>query len=176
MLRILSELLNMAQVETGKIQLVISEVDAKSIMDQAIRTVSGTVKEKNISFEKSYPVPVIKVRADIEKTSWVLSNFLSNAIKYSPEASTISVRISQLQDQVEFAVTDQGPGIPAEYQSKVFERFFKVPGSKEGGTGLGLAISKEFIEAQGGQIWTKSELGSGSTFGFTLPGVNGITV
>jgi signal transduction histidine kinase len=174
MLRILSELLNMAQVETGKIQLIISEVDAKSIMDQAIRAVSNTVKEKNISFEKSYPVPAIKVRADIEKTSWVLSNFLSNAIKYSPEASKISVRISALDDQIEFSVRDQGPGIPEEYQSKVFERFFKVPGSKEGGTGLGLAISKEFIEAQGGQIWTKSELGSGSTFGFTLPGVNGI--
>jgi signal transduction histidine kinase len=175
MLRILSELLNMAQVETGKIQLVISEVDAQSIMDQAIRTVSNTVKEKNISFEKTYHDPVLKVKADVEKTSWVLSNFLSNAIKYSPEASTISVKISPQDNQVEFSVTDRGPGIPAEYQSKVFERFFKVPGSKESGTGLGLAISKEFIEAQGGQIWTKSELGSGATFGFTLPGANGKT-
>jgi len=175
MLRILSELLNMAQVETGKIQLVISEVDAQSIMDQAIGTVSNSVKEKNISFEKTYPDPFLKVRADVEKTSWVLSNFLSNAIKYSPEASTIGVKISPQENQVEFSVTDHGPGIPAEYQSRVFERFFKVPGSKETGTGLGLAISKEFIEAQGGQIWTKSELGSGSTFGFTLPGVNGKT-
>jgi signal transduction histidine kinase len=175
MLRILSELLNMAQVETGKIQLDISEVDAQSIMDQAIISVSSTIKEKNISFEKTYPDPVLKVKADVEKTSWVLSNFLSNAIKYSPEESKISVKISKLDNQVEFAVTDQGPGIPSEYQSKVFERFFKVPGSKEGGTGLGLAISKEFIEAQGGQIWTKSNLGSGSTFGFTLPGVNGKT-
>ena len=173
MLRILSELLNMAQVETGKIQLDISEVDAQSIMDHAIRTVSNTLKEKNINFERAYPVPGIKVKADVEKTSWVLSNFLSNAIKYSPEAGTISVKISDLQNQIEFSVTDQGPGIPAEYQAKVFERFFKVPGSKEGGTGLGLAISKEFIEAQGGQIWTKSELGSGSTFGFSLPSANG---
>lgn len=173
MLRILSELLNMAQVETGKIQLVISEVDAQSIMDQAIRMVSNTIKEKNISFEKTYPNPVLMVKADVEKTGWVLSNFLSNAIKYSPVTSTISVKISKQNNQVEFSVTDHGPGIPAEFQSKVFERFFKVPGSKEGGTGLGLAISKEFIEAQGGQIWTKSDLGSGSTFSFSLPGVDG---
>ncbi|MGZ8518234.1 MAG: ATP-binding protein, partial [Chitinophagaceae bacterium] len=59
-----------------------------------------------------------------------------------------------------------------EYLSKVFDRFFKVPGSKAGGTGLGLAISKEFIEAEGGQIWVKSEIGSGSTFGFNLPMLN----
>jgi signal transduction histidine kinase len=173
MLRILSELLNMAQVEAGKIQLVISEVDAASIMEQVIRTFSNSVKEKNISFEKRFLDPAIKVKADVEKTSWVLGNFLSNAIKYSPESSKIIIRISKLDKEVEFSVTDQGPGIPSEFQSKVFERFFKVPGSKENGTGLGLAISKEFIEAQGGQIWTKNNAGSGSTFGFSLPAANG---
>ena len=98
-----------------------------------------------------------------------LNNFLTNAIKYSNEASTIIVSVRNAENSIEFSITDQGPGIPSEYLARVFERFFKVPGSKAGGTGLGLAISKEFIEAEGGQIWVRSEIGSGSTFGFNLP-------
>lgn len=99
----------------------------------------------------------------------MINNFLTNAIKYSSDSSTILVGVKQSGNDIEFSVTDQGPGIPSEYLSKVFERFFKVPGSKARGTGLGLAISKEFIEAQLGEIWVKSEIGTGSTFGFNLP-------
>jgi NtrC-family two-component system sensor histidine kinase KinB len=169
MLRILSELLNMAQVETGKIQLDISEVNAEAIMNNAIKSAMNTAKEKNITILKNYQGGHVKVKADAEKTGWVLNNFLTNAIKYSPADSTINVNITRSEKGMEFSVVDQGQGIPSEYLSKVFERFFKVPGSKVGGTGLGLAISKEFIEAQGGKIWVKSEIGSGSTFGFYLP-------
>jgi NtrC-family two-component system sensor histidine kinase KinB len=169
MLRILSELLNMAQVEAGKIQLDISGVDPEVIMNSAVNSVMNTAKEKNIAILKNYQDVHVKVKADAEKTGWVLNNFLTNAIKYSSEESTINVNIKRSGKEIEFSVADRGQGIPAEYLTKVFERFFKVPGSKVRGTGLGLAISKEFIEAQGGQIWVKSEIGSGSTFGFTLP-------
>jgi NtrC-family two-component system sensor histidine kinase KinB len=169
MLRILSELLNMAQVEAGKIQLDVSEVSPEVIMNNAVNSVMNTAKEKNITILKNYQDVHIKVRADSEKTSWVLNNFLTNAVKHSSEESTISVTIKRSGKEIEFSVTDQGQGIPSEHLSKVFDRFFKVPGSKVGGTGLGLAISKEFIEAQGGQIWVKSEIGSGSSFGFNLP-------
>lgn len=169
MLRILSELLNMSQVEAGKIQLNIADVRPGSIADTAITTVSNTAREKNISFQKKYEDRTDTVKADAEKTGWVLNNFLTNAIKHSPEGSIITVSIKRSGNEMEVAVSDQGPGISSEYSSKVFERFFKVPGSKSGGTGLGLAISKEFIEAQGGEIWLKSEIGSGSTFGFNLP-------
>ena len=109
------------------------------------------------------------VKADAEKTGWVLNNFLSNAIKYSFSDSTIEVGIHKTDGEIEFSVADHGPGIQKEYLPKIFDRFFKVPGSTARGTGLGLAICKEFIEAQGGRVWVTSEIGKGSDFGFALP-------
>jgi signal transduction histidine kinase len=169
MLRILSELLNMSQVEAGKIQLEIKPVNPVGIADNAIKAVATTAKEKNIQFQKNYSKEIPTVKADEEKTGWVLNNFLTNAIKYSSENSSISVNVKTSDGIIQFSVIDNGPGISEEYLPKVFDRFFKVPGSKKTGTGLGLAISKEFIEAQGGKIWVKSKLGEGSEFGFDLP-------
>jgi signal transduction histidine kinase len=169
MLRILSELLNMSQVEAGKIQLEIRSVKPASIANNAINTVSTAAKEKEIHFERHYDEELPSVRADAEKTGWVLNNFLSNAIKYSSAGSKISVGIKLVDDSIQFSVKDQGTGIPDEYLPKIFERFFKVPGASKTGTGLGLAISKEFIEAEGGKIWVKSTQGEGSEFGFDLP-------
>jgi len=169
MLRILSELLNMSQVEAGKIQLDIKPVNPVFIADTAIETVSSAAKEKNISFKKDYTNEIPRVKADAEKTGWVLNNFLTNAIKYSSRNGSIIVSVKLNEGLVQFSVLDKGPGIPEEYLPKVFDRFFKVPDSKTSGTGLGLAISKEFIEAQGGKIWAKSKLGEGSEFGFDLP-------
>jgi len=169
MLRILSELLNMSQVEAGKIQLEIKPVKPASIVNNAINTVSTAAKEKEIHFERHYDEELPAVRADAEKTGWVLNNFLSNAIKYSSPGSKISVNIKLVDGSLQFSVKDEGTGIPEEYLPKIFERFFKVPGSNKTGTGLGLAISKEFIEAEGGKIWVKSKAGEGSEFGFDLP-------
>jgi two-component system, NtrC family, sensor histidine kinase KinB len=168
MLRILSELLNIAQVEAGKIQMNIAEVNPVTIADNAIAAVLTIAREKNVRIQKNYEDHIGLIKADAEKTGWVLNNFLTNALKYSPGGTAIDVAVKRTTDGIEFSVRDQGPGIDAQYLSKVFERFFKVPGSK-GGTGLGLAISKEFIEAENGKIWVKSEMGSGSTFGFYLP-------
>lgn len=105
----------------------------------------------------------------MEKTSWVLINLLTNAIKYSPESSSIELMVNLNENKIEFAVQDHGKGIDEKYQPKLFDRYFKVPGTQERtGTGLGLAISKEFIEAQGGSIGVKSEIGAGSRFSFLL--------
>lgn len=108
------------------------------------------------------------VKADKEKTSWVLINFLTNAITYSSENSKIIVALKQKNNQIIFQVIDTGKGIDSHYKNKIFEKYFQIPGSHKSGTGLGLAISKEFIEAQNGTIGIESELGLGSTFSIHL--------
>ena len=107
-------------------------------------------------------------KADSEKTAWVLINFLTNAITYSSENSCITVQLKKESNNVVFEVIDTGKGIDSRYKTKVFDKYFQVPGSHKSGTGLGLAISKEFIEAQKGIIGVDSELGLGSTFYFKL--------
>jgi NtrC-family two-component system sensor histidine kinase KinB len=169
MLKILSELLNMSQVEAGKIQLEVTETTPEAIMDAAVDAVLNTAREKRIIIKKNYEEDLGNVKADADKTTWVLNNFLINAIKYSSEEESIVVNIKKLANEIQFSVADHGPGIEKDYVSKIFDRFFKVPGAKSAGTGLGLAISKEFIEAQGGYVWVKSGIGEGSTFGFNLP-------
>jgi signal transduction histidine kinase len=96
-------------------------------------------------------------------------NFLTNAIKYSPEGGVIDVRVKKDKEIIRFSVTDHGRGIEEQYVAQLFDKYFQVPGTTEkSGTGLGLAISKEFIEAQGGKIWVESKYGEGSIFGFNI--------
>ena len=108
------------------------------------------------------------VQADNEKTSWVLTNLITNAISYSHEHSVVYLSILASNGKIKFEVKDTGKGIDPKYKTKIFDRYFRIPGSKKEGTGLGLAICKEFIEAQGGQISVESEIGSGSIFSVTL--------
>ena len=169
LLKITSELLNMSQVETGNIQLKLQPVKASDIIQQAVEAVQFKAQQKKITVKTSAAEKLPLVYADIEKTSWVLINFLTNAIKYSPESSTIELGVNQVGNKIEFIVQDRGRGIDEKYLPKIFDRYFKVPGTLEReGTGLGLAISKEFIEAQGGSIMVNSEVGMGSRFSFLL--------
>jgi len=169
MLKILSELLNMSQVETGKIQLNIQKVNPGQIIEDAMQAVAANAKEKDIIIINTSGKDLPIITADADKTTWVLNNFLTNAIKYSFNNSSIEIKASQQNGYVIFSVKDSGPGIDKEYQPRLFEKYFQVPGSKEKGTGLGLAISKEFVEAQNGKIWVESEIGQGATFCFQLP-------
>ena len=169
LLKITGELLNMSQVETGNIQLKLQPADPATIVDQAIQAVAFQAQQKNIQIHASIGEHLPMINADVEKTSWVLINFLTNAIKFSPEQSGVEVTTYFCKDKVEFLVKDHGRGIDEKYLPRIFERYFKVPGTQDrNGTGLGLSISKEFIEAQGGSIWVNSRLGEGSQFGFAL--------
>lgn len=169
MLKILSELLNMSQVEAGRIQLNINKVNPKEIVENAIKAVSGNAKEKDIVIKNTSESNLPAIEADADKTTWVLNNFLTNAIKYSFNNSSIEVKAIQQNGNVVFSVKDYGPGINKEHMPRLFERYFQIPGSKEEGTGLGLSISKEFVEAQQGKIWVESEIGKGSVSNFQLP-------
>jgi len=170
LLKITSELLNISQVETGHIQLKIEPVSPDIIIDNATNTISALAQQKNITIRIHKNTNSHKVMTDPEKTAWVLTNFLTNAVKYSPEDAEIELATILKDDSIEFSVADHGRGIEEKYLSRIFDRYFKVPGTPEKvGTGLGLSISREFIEAQGGKIWVDSRLGEGSRFGFSLP-------
>ena len=168
LLKITGELLNITQVESGSIQLNMKESSINKIIEYAVEANKSSAEQKHIHFKIDVEKGLLTVLADNEKTAWVLNNLLSNAIRYSYENSNIKITVRKVEDKIQFSVTDTGQGIAPQYLSKIFDRYFRVPGSKKEGTGLGLSISKEFIEAQGGEITVKSEYGAGSTFGFLL--------
>ncbi len=169
LLKITGELLNITQVESGSIQLDIKHSDIKTIIEDTVNANRSSAEQKNIRINIRQDAELYGITADSEKTSWVLNNLLSNAIRYSYENSEIDISITKEGNKIKFSVQDFGKGIEEQYQDKIFDRYFKIPGSGKEGTGLGLSISKHFIEAQGGSISVKSELGSGSTFSFELP-------
>jgi PAS domain S-box-containing protein len=169
LLNITGELLNMTQLETGQIQLKLLPTESKQIVDQALQAVQMQANQRHITFELEMDPNIPFIQSDVEKSTWVLINFLTNAVKYSPESNVVHVAVHKKNGSVQFTVQDHGQGIDERYLPKIFDRYFKVPGKHErNGSGLGLAISKEFIEAQEGAIWVRSEIGTGSTFGFSL--------
>jgi NtrC-family two-component system sensor histidine kinase KinB len=168
MLKITGELLNMTQVESGNIQINVMPANLKDVVRYAINANKLQSEQKDVSIETSFPAELPNVMVDREKTAWVLTNLISNAIRYSYEHSKIYLDIVNSRNHIRVSVKDTGQGIAPEYKEKIFNRYFRVPGSRTEGTGLGLAISKEFIEAQGGRITVDSDLGSGSIFTITL--------
>jgi NtrC-family two-component system sensor histidine kinase KinB len=171
LLKITSELLELSQVETGNIQLNFVPVNPAKIIDYAIASVNFQAEQKGVKLEvvKDENIPMVNV--DVEKTAWVLVNFLSNALRYSAEKSKVIISVHSNDGAVVFSVKDSGKGIDEQYQKRLFDRYFQVPtdGQNKSGSGLGLAISKDFIEAQNGRIWVESAIGEGSTFSFSLP-------
>jgi signal transduction histidine kinase len=172
LLKITSELINLAQVETGNIQFNLQSTPITAIVEDALDAVQIQAQQKNISVKTTIAADTLRIHADKEKTTWVMINLLTNAIKYSFESSAIEISAGSKNGHVEVLVRDHGRGIDEKYLARVFDRYFKVPGSQERSrTGLGLAISKEFIEAQGGKIWVQSQIGAGSEFGFSFDAI-----
>ena len=171
LLKITGELLNMTQAESGTIQMNIVPFDAKEIIEYATNATRSAADLKQIDLNIEVAESLPKILADSEKTSWVLTNLISNAILYSYDNSSINIKAELENNRVKFSVTDTGQGVSPQYVSKIFDRYFRIPGTKKEGTGLGLSISKEFVEAQGGEISVISDFGAGSTFSFTLNAV-----
>jgi signal transduction histidine kinase len=168
--KITGELLDISQVETGNIRLTIEEVDPIDIIKFSEDALKPHLRDKNIELVNELSKDIPKVKADLEKTVWVMTNLLVNAARYSPVNSKICIGVHPSFKEVQFTVEDSGPGIDPKNKEKIFQRFVQVDATKQReGVGLGLAISKEFIQEQGGKIWVESELGIGSKFVFTLP-------
>ncbi|MDM1369583.1 HAMP domain-containing protein [Myroides marinus] len=164
LLKITSELLNLTQIESGKIMMNMKPVEVKQIVQYAVEANHIQAEQKAIKIEVALPENLQTINVDLEKTTWVLTNLIANAINYSHDSSVVEVCVGQDEKGTTIRVKDEGMGIPPEYLSKVFDRYFRVPGTHREGTGLGLAISKEIIEAQGGTVNVLSEYGVGSEF------------
>lgn len=167
LLSITGELLNMTQVESGKLQLKPKITRPIELIDYAIKANQVQANKFGIHVEVDYPKDnkISKLFVDSEKIAWVLTNLLSNAIRYSPENSRVIVGARQPDEKhVELYVRDFGKGIDPRYHESIFEHYFRVPGTKVQGSGLGLAISRDFMEAHHGTLTVQSEIGKGSTF------------
>ena len=164
--------LDVALIESGKFSFRTRTFEiasaVRSVVDDALRSYPG--REIHLRIEDDLGQAI----ADIERTSQVLTNLISNAVKYSPDDAPVTVEVQRDEGGVLISVTDRGDGIPAEQQTNLFRKLSRLEGSKERvkGTGLGLYISKALIEGMGGRIWCESIVGQGSTFRFTLPALS----
>ena len=166
---IVDDLLDLARIQAGKVEVQPAAISAKSLVEGALANRSAAASAAKIQLAAEVGEPVLPVLADAERIALVLDNLIGNAVRHSAPGSTVVVRAQPQQDSVRFEVEDHGEGIPAEYRSRIFEKFFRVPGTKGEGIGLGLYLAREIVLAHGGDMGVESEPGKGSRFWFTLP-------
>lgn len=163
------ELLDLSKLETRSIQLEYENVPVSMVFSTIQRIFFSQLEIKQVELTQLMPPSIREIEIDINKITWVLSNLVSNALRYVPEGGKILLEAHEADSNIQITVRDNGPGIPVEYQSKIFEKFVQMPDSRTSGSGLGLAICKEIIRAHGGTIWVDSQLGLGSAFSFLIP-------
>jgi signal transduction histidine kinase len=167
--RLISDLLDVSRIEAGKLTVEKAPIALEKVIAEVRDAHLPLAGEKSqqlaIKVQPSLPL----VPGDHERIVQVLSNLVSNAIKFTPAGGTISIQVQQGRGEIQVRVSDTGPGIASEDLSKVFDRFWQVKETAHKGAGLGLAIAKGLVEAHGGRMWVESESGKGSVFTFTLP-------
>lgn len=169
LMEITGELIKMTQSEAGRLQLMPKITKPIELIEYAIKANKVQADKFNIQIEVDYPEDKIgKLFVDSEKIAWVLTNLLSNAIRYSSENGRVVIGASQHDDIIELYVRDFGKGIDPRYHQSIFDRYFRVPGTKVQGSGLGLSMSKDFVEVHGGTLSVESEAGKGSRFSIKL--------
>ncbi len=174
---LINELLDLAKIESGKVEWNMQQVAPAEIIDRATKSTQALFEQKpNLKLVKKLPEGLPKILADKDRLIQVLINLLSNGYKFTDKGSvTIATELINDSSDLIISVTDTGPGIPTNYLDKVFEKFKQVEDNQTGkpkGTGLGLPICKEIVEHHGGKIWVESEVGKGSTFSFSVPILN----
>ena len=170
-----SELLELSRIESGRVSLQLELVSPHAILDQAVEQLRLQVEQANLELHQEYPQSLPAILVDLPRIEQVVVNLLHNAIKFTPAPGEIWINAwketqAGKTSSVVFSVKDTGVGIPAADLPRIFERFYKADRARSGkGTGLGLAIARHIVEAHGGQIWAESVEGKGSTFYFKIP-------
>lgn len=169
LLRILNDLLDLTQLESGQSGLNLGRVSPAELVQNIAEEAQRRILEYDLNLTCFVQPQLPEVLVDRHRISHVFQNFINNAIKHSPPFGEIQVRAVETGGGVQFSIIDHGPGVPEEYQGRIFDRFFRVPGQARTGAGLGLSISREIAVAHGGRIGVYSEPGKGSEFYVVLP-------
>jgi two-component system phosphate regulon sensor histidine kinase PhoR len=168
---LIEDLLTISQLESKQAVLRHESVSLRAAVQRVIEDLRAKAGEKAVELRNEVPETCL-VQADTARLEQVLFNLIDNAIKYGRPEGVVEIAGREHDGQVEAWVQDDGPGIPADAQSRIFERFYRVDRARSrdtGGTGLGLAIVKHIVLAHGGTVWVRSQPGRGATFHFTLP-------
>ncbi|MHC5268222.1 cell wall metabolism sensor histidine kinase WalK [Enterococcus sp. LJL98] len=174
MIRMINDLLNLSKMDSGNAQLQLEFVNFNNLVNFVLDRfdMMVTSQEKNYRIQREFTKRDLWVEIDTDRLIQVIDNIMNNAIKYSPEGGTVTVRLIETHNHIILSIADEGMGIPRKDLSKIFDRFYRVDKARarqQGGTGLGLAISREVLKAHGGSIWVESREEQGSTFYISLP-------
>lgn len=170
MSRIVDNLLTLARVDEGGLELLRVPVDLRALVEGVVASMASLAAERGLDVRVDGQAG--EVRADGMRLEQVVSNLLSNAVRYADAGSGVGISVWRMATEAGVTVRDHGPGVPTEILPRIFERFVKADAPRSGtggGSGLGLAICREIVEAHGGRVWVDSTLGSGSEFSFALP-------
>jgi signal transduction histidine kinase len=170
--RLVDDLQELALAEAGQLRIEPEITDVSSLIERVLTGVAARAKSEGVAVVKDLAPELPPVSVDSQRIGQVLSNLVDNALRYSSEGDTITVRARETADAVRVDVVDQGPGLSPEELALVFERFYRGDRARSratGGVGLGLAIVRQLVEAHGGKVWAESTEGQGATFSFTLP-------
>jgi NtrC-family two-component system sensor histidine kinase KinB len=169
--QIVDDLLDLSRIQSGRMELHRRHVSAESLVREAVLPFGAAARDKNVTLKAELFPGLGEIDVDTERMQLVLANLIGNAVRYTPAGGTVVVRARPTDSATILEVEDTGPGIPKQYQTAVFDKFFRMPGSGSGGAGLGLYIAKEITLAHGARLTLQSEAGQGSRFSLELPPV-----
>jgi PAS domain S-box-containing protein len=175
LVRLVNDILDVAKIESGKMVFNLKELDLLPVITQAVDAMKGYADKFQVNIEVAKSLDIARSRIDADRFVQVITNLISNAVKFSPAETTVELSVGLRDEQLEIRVTDRGPGIPEEFRSRIFQKFAQAKSSDTRhikGTGLGLNISKVIVERMGGTIGFETQTGLGTTFFFTLPSIS----
>ena len=172
MTRLIDDLLQAATIETGKFTVEARREEVSPIVGEALQVLEPMATARSLQLRHEVPAGLPHLHGDRQRIIQVLSNLIGNAIKFTRKGGEIRVRVAAHASELRFSVSDDGPGIAADQQAQIFDRYWKGPTKPRDGVGLGLYIARGIVEAHGGRMWVESQLGGGTTFYFTIPIAN----
>lgn len=166
---LIDDLLDFGKMESGNFSVRKNKSSLLELVSLSVKGINERAKEKKLTIHSHLPPDDIEIFCDKDRLLQVLWNLLGNAVKFTPSGGSLTLSVKLLRDQIEFVVSDTGPGIDSTEAKKIFETFWQAKETSTLGTGLGLSIAKNIVESHGGKIWVISKKGEGSHFHFTLP-------